>query len=198
MTNTLTAPNLAFGEILKRVALPLLLFSAVLFGLLLLSGLLLVPRYTTFPAAGRLVGSLELPGYETDVRAKIAELLERRQASVLPIIDPQYAELKMLRLSSSHAQAFVEDVRRVAQGMEGGEAVQLTHIAIDTDDATVSLTGDVQKVGPRSMTVLARFVEQVSTLPQVGSFTTPTFMREDDAVSGAHSPFTFTLTLRAS
>lgn len=175
--------------ILHRVAQPLLLFAGVLFGLLFLSYVLLLPRFTRLHKAdGTALSPRAIARYERTLAADLAAQEEERIRLVLPVNDPAFTMLK----ERKHALLFL-DVREqltltVARLGEAEDSVVFTRIAFEGD--AVTLEGDVRNVGTRSMTVLAAYVEELARLPFVSDLERPRFTREQRADGSFHSPFT--------
>ena len=122
---------------------------------------------------------------------------QKRDKLVLPLQDKLYARMKVERQSLPSA----EDVRRALRAAattssDVPDAITLQTYSYDRTTKTVSLSGDVSKVGPRSMTVLATFVDNVAALPVVSSVVRPSFERAQTSDGSWHSPFSMTLTLR--
>lgn len=93
-THTLSGPQ-PLQVILHRSAVPLLLFSAVLFALLLLSYALLLPQFTQLHRAdGTAMSPRQIARYERQMTADLLIQEEERVRLVLPLTDSTYMELK--------------------------------------------------------------------------------------------------------
>jgi hypothetical protein len=183
--------------ILRRIAIPFFLFSATLCGLLVLSWVQLMPRLTRVEVGGKTRDAAQMRGYKVQLAAQIQESEDKRRDFALPLRDADYDMLKEMR----SAPLSYEDLRhalfaQAAAIVEHKDAVVIQRIDYAPLAKTVRLTGDVRNVESRSMTVLAEFTESVRQMPFVASVAPPRFERQDDAKTGAHSPFDFTLTLR--
>ncbi|MDO8648483.1 MAG: hypothetical protein Q7R81_01745 [Candidatus Peregrinibacteria bacterium] len=201
MTNSLPSPEqmlqVAPHAVLRRIAFSFLLFAAVLAALLALSFYLLLPLFTTVEIAGEERGIAELKAYRSSLQSRITKAEEQRTQLVLPIHDEGYAALKRERrtrypLLTLRSELLQEASKVVAQN----DAVHVSTITYAPAEGSVALTGDVRFVGPRSMTVLAQFVEALNRMPMVASVREPKFTREEDPPLGFHSPFTLTFTLQ--
>lgn len=184
-------------EILRRIALPFFVFSVVLCALLTLSWFLLMPRLSRVEVGGTVRGLGEMQQHEVELRADILDAEQSRQNLILAIHEPQYLALKAVRngrLSLSDVRSHIEAI--AAQSVTQVDAVHLTRIDYDIAKKSLVIDGDVRFVGSRSMTVLAAFVDALKSDGAFATVSTPAFTREDDPVSGSHSPFSLTLTLR--
>jgi hypothetical protein len=190
------APRADAVQILRRVALPFFLFSAVLFGFLLLSWIFLVPRLTRIEVAGSVRGEQELEDRREELRREILAAERSRENLILAIHQPQYLALKAARegrLSLPELRVRLDDIAK--KTVDQQDAIHVSALAYDVEAKTVKVEGDVRFVGSRSMTVLAEYVENLRSSPAFASVSTPTFLREDDPITGAHSPFSLTITL---
>lgn len=189
-TSLSSAPH-RLGEVLRRVSVPLLIFAAVLAGLLTLSWVLLVPRYTSFVVDGKPVAAEKLADIEREIERTIAADLARREEMSLPSRDATY--LRLLRERFARRTPLDEEVAlRVLAGELGlGDAMAFTRIHM-AEDGLLTVEGDLRGVGPRSMTELARFVDTLALQPDIVDFTPPAFVREEDPAGGFHSPFIMT------
>lgn len=189
-----TVPASDMASILRRIAIPFFLFSATLCGLLVLSWEQLMPRLTKVEVGGKTRDAAQMRGYKLQLAAQIQESEDKRRDFALPLRDADYDLLKEMR----SAPLPYEDVRHAlfAAVTDHPDAVAIESIEYAPLAKTVRLTGDVRNVESRSMTVLAEFAESVRQMPFVASVTPPRFERQDDAKTGPHSPFDFTLTLR--
>ncbi len=190
------APRASAATILRRVALPFFLFSTLLFGLLALSWFFLVPRLTRVEVVGSVLGYAELQERRSDLSQEILAAERRREDLTLAIHQPQYLALKAARearLSLPELKVRLQDIAKKTVTQQ--DAIHVSALSYDVEKKVVAAEGDVRFVGSRSMTVLAEFVENLRADPAFASVSTPTFLREDDAVTGPHSPFSLTLTL---
>lgn len=185
-------------RILERIALPLLLFTAVLFILLFVSWFGILPRFTRFAVADVTLSPTQMAAYVAQEKATLATLEQKRNRLVLPSSDLSYDTLRLEKRSTTDALTVRTRLLDAASHIiDAPTAVAIDHLSIDTDTNTVSFSGDVRGVGPRSMTVLATFVDTLEALPFVSDLTRPSFTRIDDAM-GIHSPFTMSFTLTSA
>ncbi|UPA22453.1 hypothetical protein K8942_05390 [Candidatus Peribacteria bacterium] len=194
-TPTLTpAQKEPFQDILERVALPLMLFSAVFFVLLFVSWFGILPRFTSFAVSDERLSPVEMETYVSHMKAELMTQEDTRNRLILPTYDEAYETLKSAKRSEMSAFVLRKKLEEmgVAVAMKK-DAVVITRIS--TDGSTVTLSGDVRNVDLRSMTVLASFVEAVEDLSFVSNMTRPSFTREQNADGTFHSPFTITFTL---
>ena len=192
-THILSAsPTSSLRAILERSMGPLLLFLAVLCGLLLLSWMLLLPRFTQLEVEGKKMGAGELHRYRQELQATLSTLEQHRTVLALPVQDPDF--LRLMQQKQAHLTA--QDVRSrlhlaAARVSDVPDAILLSRFSFDVASGAVEVEGDVRNVGPRSMTVLAAFIDQVEQMPEVSELTRPAFQRSDDGDGGFHSPFHF-------
>jgi len=181
---------------LEHLARPLLLFSGVLAGLLLVSSMVLLPRLTTVEVAGSLFTIQELRAHRTALLEDVRQAESNRQQFVLALHDEQYNALKESKNSVS-PDALRDEILKVAASIvDQPDAVHIEKFHLAVANGTIELTGDVRFVSARSMTVLAEFVEALRHLPFVKDVTTPRYVRETTAGIGQHTPFTLTLHLQ--
>ena len=76
------------------------------------------------------------------------------------------------------------------------DAIVLLGYYFSADSNTVEVRGDVRNVGPRSMTVLAKFVEEVRDIAMVLDVASSRFTRLEDDDVGFHSPFVLRIILQ--
>src|SRR3990167_1745482 len=107
-THILSAsPTSSLRAILERSMGPLALFLAVLCGLLLLSWMLLLPRFTQLEVEGKKMGAGELQRYRQELQATLATLEQHRTVLALPVQDPDF--LRLMQQKQAHLTA--QDVR---------------------------------------------------------------------------------------
>lgn len=177
------------AAIVQRMAMPMLIFSGVLFGLLLLSYLFLLPRFTKLhQASGRSMNPREIVAYQRQLAADLSQQENDRVHLVLPITDETFTSLKQQKISRLSLTDIREELRQAASRL-GDEADAVVIIKVSIDGSDVSVEGDVNNVGTRSMTVLAAFVDEVSKLPFVSNLDKPSFTREQHEDGSFHSPF---------
>lgn len=196
LTNTQTplTPE-PLPRILERIAMPLMLFSAVLFGLLFLSYFLLLPRFTGFVVNDNSLSPREVVEYSKNLKAELATMEDKRDRLILPVLDVAYDALKEEKRSASAITDLRSSIVDVASRVPDGAGIFLSSLSINLE-GTVTITGDVRNVGLRSMTVLAAFTEALEHLSFVDHLDRPAFTREENKDGSFHSPFTMQFTLK--
>jgi len=198
LTNTQTplTPE-PLPRILERIAMPLMLFSAVLFSFLFLSWFLLLPRFAGLEVDGSLLAPQEIETYAKNLKAELATIEQKRDTLILPTLDPAYDVLKEEKRASVGILTLRSSLLDVAARIpDSANAVIISSLSMNAD-GSVTVTGDVQNVGPRSMTVLAAFIDSAEHLSSVAHLERPAFTREQSADGSFHSPFTMRLTLQS-
>lgn len=188
----------SLGDILHRVALPFFLFAFVLMSLLFLSWALLLPKFTHVDIGGSVRSLNEMRVLRADLLSQIEGMEEDRAAFLSPVTDATYLSLMEEKEGSPGLLILFRDIERLAQSAvpEVDNAVVIQHFAYSANDDSLVLSGRVQNVGPRSMTVLAQFVEEAGKLPGVASVNAPRFERKEDEMIGFYSPFAITIILK--
>lgn len=183
-----------------RVAFPLFAFAAALACALLLSRLLFLPRLAGVQLHGETMYGSSLTRFYADLRDRIAAQEEARNRLVLPGRDSLSQFLRQLRRSDASIASLFAAVTRSAEEAvhDRPDAVFLESFQYDAAGGTLALAGDVRNSGPRSMTVLAEFIETLRRIPSVEEVEHPRFLREEDANGAFHSPFSLLLRLRSS
>ncbi|MFH0769795.1 MAG: hypothetical protein V1926_00275 [Candidatus Peregrinibacteria bacterium] len=195
---TQTQPaNRGQKSLLQVIAVPMFLFGCTLALFLLLSLWLLLPRFTSVQADGRQLSQSELATFVHDLQAKITAAETKRDALVTPGREGVHAALVRRKTGTVTALRARAEIEAVAARMvlQTPDAVHLSSLHFFPLTRCVELAGSVHSVGPRSMTVLAQFVETLRSLPWVSSVTLPRFAREEDPEHGTFSPFVFQLTV---
>lgn len=192
-----TVERRSLSEILRRAAFPFFLFAAALFGLLLLSWTLLVPELTHIEVGGQKRSVSDLEEYEHDLRAQISALEKDRNGELFADDDTLYVQLLQMKEQRLRLQDIRREVSRIAQGIvpDAKNIVAFSMFTYDADSETAEIRGDVHNVGPRSMTVLAEFVDALRTIPFVTSVESSRFTRVEDGDGNFSSPFIIRLTL---
>jgi hypothetical protein len=72
------------------------------------------------------------------------------------------------------------------------DAISIDSFEYDGEKKSIRLSGVVGNVGPRSMTVLATFVDSLIDMSIVDTLDRPLFTRSEDPHRGFISPFTLT------
>jgi hypothetical protein len=204
MTNTLSevpaakapsTPKETGHSIFRRLGAGLLLFSIVFCGILSASWTYILPRLTRVQLQGKTVELAAVIPYEQELRTQITQVEGKRNKIVLPVKDEDFDFVKRKALCYPLLEELSAELTGVAEGI-GPDTVVFSGMSFDAA-GTLQVRGDVRNVGPRSMTILAQFVEALEALPFVTGVTPPPFVRIDDAFIGQHSPFDLTLTLKA-
>ena len=181
--------------IAERLAVPFLLFSAVLVSLLTLSWLLVLPYLTQVEIGQSVHSSTELSAYYSKVQADLMQAESEREASMVPLHQTPYRTL----VDSVHSEPLVSDLldiisQEAAQLVPGrSDIVQVASFSYERENRSLVLTGDVRGIGPRSMTVLARFIDGLDRHTRLSVVDRPQLRRADDPHIGFHSPFEITL-----
>lgn len=195
--NAVRLPPLSLQELLRRVALPFLLFAFVLTGLLILSWALLLPIFTSVEVGGVERSVSELRDYRSNLRADILSLERSRTGFVQPTDDSVHAELKERKYREVSFLEYHDAISRLARSFDtdGQRVVLINVLRFDAVNQAIELIGEVRNVGPRSMTILAQFTESLGTLSFAQDVSRPRFKREEDSTGAFYSPFAITLKL---
>ncbi len=188
------------SHVVARLAFPLFAFAAALSLALFLSWWFLLPRLAGVPLHGELMYGTSLVQYYADLRARVDALEDVRNQLVLPGQDPLSQFLRQLRHSDVSLVLLSAALARSAEEAvpDRSDVVLLESFQYDAAEQTLTLMGDVRHVGPRSMTVLAEFIETLRSIPAVSAVEHQRFTREEDLKGEFHSPFTILLRLRQS
>jgi len=189
----------SFSSILERSALPLFLFLCALFLLLLLSFAFALPAMSRLDIAGTILEAGDVRSRVKDLHGEVRKLEAARDALLLPMRDPLYLALRKDKEAFPSPLLFLEQLgdisRRIA---EDEDAIHVDTLEYDAEEGVLVLEGMVHRVGPSSMTILAQFLDAVTKLPSVASVTLPAFTRQQDPDGSFSSPFSVTLTFRAT
>ncbi|MDD4627876.1 MAG: hypothetical protein PHE68_00580 [Candidatus Peribacteraceae bacterium] len=201
MTQMPTLPRVSvpsFREILRRAALPFAVFGIVLLLLLVLSWVLLLPRFTRVELHGMLQNADDLQAYVQEVKTEIGKVERKRDALILPLDGSSYGALAQTKVEMQSLPAMHAAITGTARSVvpEQSDAIALTSVRYDDSSRSIEVGGDVRNVGLRSMTVLAELVDAFGALPFVAHAEHPSFTREKDPDIGYHSPFQFRLMLK--
>ena len=192
MTDTQTeskAPQ-PLESIVRMVSLPLFLFSLVLFGLLLISRLFLLPRFTNIAIAGQVFTPSEAGIYERSLNAQLVTMEDERRELALPVTDETYDALKDVKRDQLQLIAVQSQLEQAAaRAGIGTDQLVVIKMSVDAVSGHVRMEGDIRNAGPRSMTLLAGFVEEVESQTQFTDVVRPSFTRVTDPDVGIHSPF---------
>ncbi len=180
------------GDIARRTALSFFLFSAVLAALLALSWFLLVPELTQVSVGGQMRNVAQLKVYKKEIERDIEELEQKRTAFLLPRHHELYTRIKSMKNEREQFQDLRRELNRVIKELipNRNDVVIISDFEFDALTRTAKITGDIRNSGPRSMTVLARFVEDVQNINFVVDVKSSRFTRKQDPNIGFYSPFT--------
>ncbi len=187
------------GEILSRAAAPFLIFTAVLAFMLAVSSVIVLPRLTKVRIGGTLHNTIELSRHVKSIEAAVIDLENTRAEYVTPMRRGLYGEAKKsLKYSVPALFALQENIYEIIRDTvpENLSAIVLFGYVYNPDERVLVLEGDVRSVGPRSMTVLAQFVDTIKRAKWVDSVEPPKFARLKNAEAGYHSPFKFTIHIK--
>ena len=187
----------SFGVIARRTAFSFFLFSLMLVLLLTLSWYLLVPELTRVEVGGSVRGITELKDYKTDLEAQISSLEHRRRFFLSQVDHDLYDRLKRLKRDRLKYQTLRKEVNDIIAHLvpDNSRAVSLSGFYYDAHRSLAELRGQIGNVGPRSMTVLAQFVEKLHTIPTVIDIDASRYTRLQNDDGAFYSPFTIRLTL---
>lgn len=181
-------------QILRGMAVPFFIFSLVLLVLLSLSFTLVLPLFTRVDVGGSQRTAGELRTYVGQLSASVLRVERERDQSILPVAFVAYEDLKADRLAHpSFAGLRVELLRTASALVPEKDAIHVEAVSYDDAARVLSVVGDVRGVGPRSMTVLAEYVDAIAKISGV-EVSQPAYQRVDDPEIGMHSPFTLHLT----
>lgn len=181
--------------IIRRSSMPLLLFSVVLFILLVISYATLLPQFTQVHRPdGTAMSPQEIAKYRQTLTAQLATEEAERVKLVSAVADDTYTELKNNKRERISLMELREELAQAASRL-GEKEGSVVLVKVGMDAETVTLEGDITNVGTRSMTVLAAFVDQLEKLSFVKDLQRPAFTREQKADGSFHSPFLLRFTL---
>lgn len=186
-------------NIADRIALPFLVFTGSLFGMLMFSWLFFLPQFASVNVSGVSLAPQEVQAYQQKMTADLRAMEQKRDHLVLPVQNATYTALKHQRAAQPSVFAIramlLDAAMRVGRS---ADAITFSDITFDALSRTVVVSGDVAHVGTRSMTILASYVDAVASLPFVGHLDRPAFTRVDDGHGNMHSPFTMTMTIKTT
>lgn len=187
----------SFGDIARRTALSFFLFSFVLTFLLGLSWYLLIPELTRVTVSGQPRDIVELQEYNNNIQHEIKELEAKRGAFLLPVQNELYQRLKTVKDKRSQFEDLRREIQQVSSELvpDRNDVIVLSQFAYNAATRQAVIRGDVRNVGPRSMTVLARFVENIQNINFVIDVESSKYMRLEDPTLGFYSPFTLRIRL---
>lgn len=181
-----------FGDIARRTALSFFLFSVVLTALLMLSWFLLVPELTQVHVGGEVRDVAQLKMYKNEIERDIKDLEAKRTAFLLPRHHELYTRIKSVKDERDQFQDLRRELNRVIKELvpNRNDVVVISGFEFDAATRTAKITGDIRNSGPRSMTVLARFAEDVQNINFVVDVKSSRYVRKQDPNLGFYSPFT--------
>ena len=196
-THTPTGPN-SVATVLRSWSGSFLLFACLLALFLILSWTLLLPRLTGVTVQGMVLTAASGERVVQRVADEVRNLEGKRHAFILPARDAAY---RAGREEGGAAPSFI-DIRSaitfaIAQAPEG-HAISITSLTYDVRTRTAHVIGVVSDVGPKSISVLASFIDVLTTLENVESVSPSAFQRVDDPRRGIISPFDIQVTFRPS
>lgn len=185
------------GDIVRRTALSFFLFSVVLTTLLALSWFLLVPELTRVSIGGTVRDVAQLKEYKNEIETDIKTLESKRGAFLLPVHHDLYGRIKTIKEERGQFQNIRRELNRVVSELVPNQnnVVVFSSLEYDASTRTARVQGDIRNSGPRSMTVLARFVEEVQNINFVVKVKSSRFTRKEDPNIGFYSPFTLHILL---
>ena len=186
-----------FGDIARRTAFSFFLFALVLTALLTLSWYLLVPELTRTEVGGEVRGLSELKEYKSDLEAQISSLEGERGFFLRPVDHDLYDQLKRMKSDRLKFQELRSDIGKAMVNLvpDQPDVVALSGFYYDGQHNTAEISGRIQNVGPRSMTVLAQFVDDLHRIESIISINSSRYTREQDSDNNFYSPFRIRLNL---
>lgn len=186
------------GDIARRTAFSFFLFSIVLTALLTLSWYILVPELTEVEVGGTVRGLQELKAYKADLEGQILTMEDQRGSFLLPVNHELYQKLKGIKNERLEFQELRKEIRQVMIDLLPGrtDIVSISGFEFNATTKTGEVFGRIQNVGPRSMTVLAQFVEDISQIPMVSTVETSRYTRQETENGEFYSPFTLRIHVR--
>lgn len=179
-----------------RFCFPFLVFSLVTLALLAVSRAYLLPQFTRMTVNGQLVTPDDLPVLEAELEQELSIAEARRIAMVQPIRDSMFTMLKAQKsadLPLASVDAFLAEI--LADRPELLQGIVIDRFRLNARTHEVRLHGAIQNVGPRSMTVLAEFVDRLRAHPSVHALVAPAFVRESASDGSFFSPFSLSFIL---
>ncbi|HCI03293.1 MAG: hypothetical protein CL969_00160 [Euryarchaeota archaeon] len=207
-TNTKTsATHPSVGDVLHHVSVPFLIFTAVLLGFLSLSATLILPQLTQVDIAGKEHDAVELKELVKKLDTRVQELERARGEFVTPLREGLFGDAMDQKYNSRDLLLFKSQLEEITQQIETAslrqgygrrenkDTISISSMTFDQEELSLKVEGKVQNVGPRSMTVLAQFINAAQESKWVSDISPPKFTREHDDENGFYSPFIFTLLL---
>lgn len=192
-------PSITPAVIFHRTALPFAIFAVVLTSVLAVSKAAILPSLLSVEIAGETRNVQDLKTYHTALQERISVKQEQRNQLVLPMEGTDYQSLADWKQGQYSLNFLLSSISQLAKGIpakEGKAAVFINSIEYFPIDKVVEVSGDVRNVGPRSMTVLAQFVESLQSESFVKNIRHPTFTRIEKPNLGFVSPFNLAISLQ--
>ncbi len=184
------------GALFRRLTMSSMWFSGLLALLLGFSWLFVLPRWSSVAIGNKEYSVAELQSYDMSLHASVLDLQQKRNALLVPA-DPTYAALRDGKQDAPLLATVLAQVVDQAHALsQKPDAVHIDRMEYVPATRTLVLTGDVRFVGTSSMTVLAQFTELLGKMSNISSLEQPTYARLQDPVTGPHSPFVISLSLR--
>jgi hypothetical protein len=181
---------LTLRDILARVSLPSALFGFSLLGFVAASWIFLVPQLLTIEVSGVAHRMGDLQGYRAELQTKILTAEEARQQALRAVQSPQYQALLDARVTAPSSFQIREQIDETIRKLDDRNAVHIQQFSFTPGTREVQISGEVRGVGPRSMTVLAAWVDVLRSAAFVRDFRGPEFTRAASETNGPYSPFT--------
>lgn len=181
--------------VFRRLALPFLLFSAVLAVLLMLSWVLLLPEVTRIEVDGTAKTTNELKVYRAQLMRTITDLKGSRNEYLLPLKETEYGKLTKGKLDDERFDYLFEQVRSAGTQLiaDKTDIVSLKKFSYDASLKKAVVEGMIRNVGPQSMTVQAQYIEALRVLPGIERVDNSRYTRKEDPEIGFYSPFVIEL-----
>lgn len=165
----------------------------------MLSSNYLLPQLIKIQVGGRQRSALELKSYQQKLVADILNLENKRADFVTPLHNSVYSRLLSAKENQYHPLTIKEAVDSLAKESDNAQPViHINQFQISYQTGQVQLAGEVKNVGPRCMTVLAQFAEELKKMPFVIGVSQPDFIRREDAGGNFYSPFNINLEINSS
>ncbi|MCK5020202.1 MAG: hypothetical protein KAS32_24400 [Candidatus Peribacteraceae bacterium] len=187
------------SAIFQRTSLPLALFFMVFSLMLFLSKSFLLPALLLVEIDGETHSVEELKSYHDRLSLQVDEKKAERKQLVLPMEGTRYIEILDEKHSAYRLSSLTSAISQVAEkisSMQGAEkVVSVSGITYSPRKKSLVIIGNIFNVGPRSMTVLAQFIEELRSEPFVLTFHNPKFERKQDSSGKFYSPFNIQISL---
>src|SRR3989344_970603 len=130
--NTQTPAKPSVTAFMERIAMPFLIFSAVLLVLLLISALFVLPRFTEFTVANVTLSPSEMVAYTNKLKAELVKTEETRNHLALPLQNDQYTAAKEHRNAMPDAMEIRSQLREAAaKTLHSQGTLTFSNLAID-------------------------------------------------------------------